>query len=228
MSLPEPRVHTIGAVTHGRYLVCAPGGAGRPLLVGCHGFGETAEQHLDALRRVPGLEDWVVVAVEALHLFYTRTREVVGCWMTFVGREEAIADNTRYVESVVEAVRREHATGPTLVFAGFSQGVAMAYRAAARAGAACRGLVVLGADLPPDVAESGAPLPPILLGRGTQDTWYTRERHEADLRVLTGRTPIETFVFEGGHEWTDEFARAAGAFLARVRAGAPGGGNGER
>jgi predicted esterase len=223
MSHPQPDVRTVEATTHGRYLVSAPEGAGHPLLVGFHGFGESAEQHLDALRRVPGVEQWVVVAAEALHLFYTRSREVVGCWMTYVGREQAIADNTRYVARVVEEVRRAHAPGPALVFAGFSQGVAMAYRAAADAGAACRGLVALGGDVPPDVAESGAPLPRILLGRGTRDTWYTAERHEADLRVLAGRAAVEPFVFEAGHEWTDEFARAAGAFLARVRADAEGG-----
>ena len=107
-----------------------------------------------------------MVSVEALHLFYTRTRDVVGCWMTRVLREEAIEDNLGYVARVLEDVRRDPAAGDGVVFAGFSQGVAMAYRAAARAGATCRGLVALGSDMPPDVAESRAVLPPILLGRG--------------------------------------------------------------
>jgi predicted esterase len=218
MSRPRTGVHTIEAAAHGRYLTVAPAGGGpAPLLVGFHGYGENAEQHLQALGRIPGADGWLVVAVEALHLFYTRSRDVVGCWMTYVGREEAIVDNVRYVARVLEAVRREHTTDAGLVFAGFSQGVAMAYRAAAHAGAACDGLVVLGGDVPPDVAEKGGPLPPILMGRGTGDTWYTRERHEADLKTLAGRTAVEPFVFEGGHEWTDAFVEAAGEFLARVR-----------
>jgi hypothetical protein len=28
---------------------------------------------------------------------------------------------------------------------------------------------------------------------------------------------VDTCVFDGGHEWTDEFAAAAGAFLRRLR-----------
>jgi len=28
---------------------------------------------------------------------------------------------------------------------------------------------------------------------------------------------VETCVFDGGHEWTDDFAAAAGAFLGRIR-----------
>ena len=216
----NPRVHTIEATTHGRYFTAPPEDGGpAPLLVGFHGYGETAEQHLDALRRIPGHERWLVVSVEALHLFYTKTRDVVGCWMTRVLRDEAIEDNTGYVARVLEEVRRDPAAGEGVVFAGFSQGVAMAYRAAVRAGAGCRGVVALAADLPPDVAESRAALPPVLIGRGTTDWWYTREKHEHDLKALEGRARVESLVFEGGHEWTDTFARAAGDFLERIRAG---------
>ena len=93
----------------------------------------------------------------------------------------------------------------------------MAYRAAANFSAT--GLIILAADLPPDI-QPPVRLPPLLLGRGTADSWYTAAKLEADvarLRELT--TSIDTCVFDGGHEWTEEFAQKAGSFLVRIRNG---------
>jgi predicted esterase len=123
------------AAIHGRYLVERPHGPGpHPLLVGFHGYGESAEQHLEQLRLLPGAGSWVRVAVQSLHLFYTKAGAVVGSWMTRQGRELAIADNVAYVAGVVSRVREEFAAGGPLVCVGFSQGASMAYRAAAHAG----------------------------------------------------------------------------------------------
>ena len=49
----EPR--HIATQVHGRYLVEAPAqpGQGCPLLVGFHGYGETAAKHLVELRKIP-------------------------------------------------------------------------------------------------------------------------------------------------------------------------------
>jgi predicted esterase len=132
------------------------------------------------------------------------------------------------VWSVVERVRAERAASTTegrtdgrpLVFAGFSQGVAMAYRAAAAG--ACDGLVVLAGDVPPDVAPRAATLPPILLGRGRADEWYTAQKAAADLDVLrTARADVTEHVFDAGHVWDSAFIAAARAFLKRISAPAP-------
>src|SRR6202047_3940171 len=50
---------TIATPTHGRYLV-EPDRQGKPLglLVGFHGYAETAEAHLARLRAIPGSGDW--------------------------------------------------------------------------------------------------------------------------------------------------------------------------
>ena len=50
--------------------------------------------------------------------------------MTKEDREPAIADNTAYVANVLSAVAEEFGLTRPLIYAGFSQGVAMAYRAA--------------------------------------------------------------------------------------------------
>ncbi|HEX6201281.1 MAG TPA: phospholipase, partial [Thermoanaerobaculia bacterium] len=149
--------------------------------------------------------------------FYTRNGEVVAGWMTRFDRDLAIADNTAYARAVVEALRAELAPAPALVFAGFSQGVAMAYRAAAAM--PCSGVVSLAGDVPPEV--DAADLPPVLAGRGKTDEWYDDAKLAEDLRRLEAAgVPAETCVFDGGHEWTPAFYQAAGRFLERVRSGA--------
>jgi predicted esterase len=209
----------VPAQVHGRYLVEAPEGRGvRALVVGFHGYGELAEQHLEQLRRLPGADEMVLVAVQSLHLFYTKARDVVGSWMTPLGREYAIPDNIAYAAEVVARVRAEFVPQAPLVYVGFSQGVAMAYRAAARVPHPARGLVVLGSDMPPDVADDpSARLPPVLIGRGERDDWFTKERLEADLARLARRdVRVTHLVFDGGHEWTPAFFAAAGEFLRAV------------
>jgi predicted esterase len=166
------------------------------------------------LAQIPGADGWLIVAVQALHRFYEKGGDVVASWMTKEDRELAIADNIAYVGRVLTAVRAEYATRAPLVFAGFSQGVAMAFRAAASQQA--DGLIVIGADVPPDViAGTGVPLPPVLFARGSRDGLYPAEQHEKDLQALEGlRVPVDRLTFEGGHEWTPELLAAAGRALA--------------
>ena len=216
----SPAVHTIETATHGRYLVEPPGAPGAaPLLVGFHGYGEHAERHLAELRRIPGSGRWLRVAVQALHRHYsTDRRHVVGSWMTRQDRELAIADNTAYVRGVVDAVRERYAAGDMLVYCGFSQGVAMAYRAAVRGGHACRGVIALAGDVPPELqSDSAIVWPSVLIGRGRADAWYTQDRMDADLAYLEGAgSTVQSLVFDGEHAWTDAFRRAAGRFLAAL------------
>ncbi|HEY0157509.1 MAG TPA: phospholipase [Thermoanaerobaculia bacterium] len=204
------QIRTIATSVHGRYLY-EERGAER-LLAGFHGYGEDAATHLAELARIPGIERWSVVAIQALHPFYTRAGAVVASWMTSVDRELTIADNIAYVRAVLKALPRPR----TLVFAGFSQGASMAARAAAFA-ARADGLILLGGDVPPDVAEAeGAELPPVLIGRGTADDWYTEEKLKKDLSFLERKTSVTRCVFPGGHEWSDDFRAAAGEFLELV------------
>jgi predicted esterase len=217
MTHTERSLHTIEARTHGRYLVRVPAVPSPwPVLVGFHGYAETAGDHLDALVTIPGSEEWLLVAVQALHPFYTRKERVVASWMTRDDRELAIADNVDYIGRVLDRIRVDHPTRQTLVFSGFSQGGAMAYRAAANYRA--DGLIVLAADVPPDIVERRiVPLPPVLLGRGTKDHWYSEAKEAADREALMGiGARVDVCVFDGGHEWTDMFRAAVTQFLRRV------------
>lgn len=196
--------HSIETVTHGRYLVDAPDGDDPcPVLVGFHGYRENAEIQLGHLRTVIGDRRWIAVSVQALSRFYARGDEdVVASWMTRQDRELVIADNIAYVKAVLAEVRIAHRTTGTIVYAGFSQGSAMAYRAAAFAGAPAAGLIVLAGDVPPDVQPVASSLPAVLIGRGTGDLWYTEDRARADLDVLRrAGARFTEHVFDDGHVW---------------------------
>ena len=202
-------VRNIAATVHGRFLVRQ--GPHERLLVGFHGYGETAEIHMAELEQIPGIERWSAVAVQALHPFYmNRTGKIVASWMTSLDRERAIDDNRAYVRAVIEQLPAPR----QLVFLGFSQGVPMAYRAAA--GSLATGVIALGGDAPPEIHEGRPPMPPVLIGRGTREEWYTAEKLQKDLNFLSTLTTVTTCLYEGGHEWTAEFRAAAGEFLARL------------
>src|ERR1700683_4919215 len=102
------------------------------MLGGFHGYAEAAEAQLERLRAIPESTRWLCVSIQALHRFYQRrTERVVASWMTRQDRETAISYTIAYITTCVDAVAAEWLTLPTVVFAGFSQGVAMAFRAAA-------------------------------------------------------------------------------------------------
>ena len=223
-------VHTIPITSHGRYWVRPAFGHPVGLLVGSHGYAQSAESFASDLEAIPGVERWLVVSVQGLHRFYTRAGAVVASWMTSQDRELMIADNTAYLRQVVARVRTEQAavlgTSAPLVFLGFSQGVAMAFRAAAGHPDDCAGIIALGADVPPDVRAATTSLPPVLLGRGSTEAWYTEERMQSDVAWMRGiGADLTLCEYAGGHEWTNAFREAAGAFLSRVAESRPRGAN---
>lgn len=218
MSEPSTAVRTIEARTHGRFLVRVPRVPPPwPLLVGFHGYAETAGDQMEALQTIPGTDEWLLISVQALHRFYTRKDRVVASWMTRDDRDLAIADNIDYVGRILSCARAEYQTSEALVFAGFSQGAAMAYRAASQHRADA--LIILAGDVPPDIiGQRSTPMPPILIGRGTRDEWYTESKEAADRAALAQiGAEVDICVFEGGHEWSDAFRAAAATRLHAVK-----------
>lgn len=228
---------TIQTSIHGRVLVQAASDALSPrLLVVFHGYAQSADVALMDVSYIPGVaERWRVVAIQALHRFYGKDERVVASWMTRQDRDEAIADNVAYVDRVVaDEIAREspgdRRPGPPddrrpgrpsdrhrIVFLGFSQGAAMAYRAAMLGQHPAAGVVALAGDIPPEVKDSARqrqPCPPVLIGVGVREHWYTPDKVSADAAFLVsqGVTPA-ICRFDGGHEWTDEFRSTVGRWL---------------
>ncbi len=189
-----------------------------PLLVGFHGYGEPVESHLLHLRTIPGTGAWLVVAVQGLHRFYVKPDLVGASWMTRQDRDLAIADNVAYVDRVVAAVRAAGPTSGPVAYLGFSQGASMAFRAALLGAEAAVAVIALGGDVPPELKVPGTRrCPPCLIARGTTDPWYSRAQLESDVaRLRENGAEVQALTYEGGHEWTDAFRRAAGALLRRV------------
>jgi len=215
----EARVEVLPARVHGRYLIREGKPESCGVLVAFHGYGMSAAEMLVEVETIPGIEDWTVVSIQGLNRFYnTRSQEVVASWMTGQDRELAIADNIAFVGDVVARVfETEQIAGP-LAYLGFSQGTAMAYRAAAGVDHPCHGVVALGGDVPPELAGRDlASGPRVLIGRGLSDEWYSEEKLESDLEILRSlgcEADVERF--SGGHEWTDEFRQRCREFLTRL------------
>jgi predicted esterase len=210
---------TVAATIHGRYLVIPPATSGPvPILVGFHGYGEDAESQIERLRASPESKRWLIVSVQALHRFYERrTERVVASWMTRQDRESAIADNIAYVSTCIDKVMSDWPTIPLILYAGFSQGVAMAFRAAANETRAVAGVVAVGGDIPPELTPAALRrVTAAVLARGVSDHWYTKEKQEEDERRLTlSSVSYRSLEFNGGHEWSDEVAAAVSDFLRK-------------
>jgi predicted esterase len=207
----------VQTLTHGRYLVRPPvGRLPAPILVGFHGYAESAEVQIDRLCAIPGSERWCVVSIQGLHRFYqSRTNDVVASWMTRQDRELAMADNVAYVTAVLEAVTAEYQTHPPVVFAGFSQGVAMAFRAAVHAAQRPVAVIAVGGDVPPELGPDALRcISAVLLCRGASDALYSAEQFARDLQRLHEGGVQCSLTFDGAHEWSREVIEAAGRFLA--------------
>jgi len=216
MTPGDPIERTIETTTHGRYVVSPAPGPGAPLLVGFHGYAETADEELRRLRAIPGTDRWTVVSIQGLHQFYRRrTNEVVSSWMTRQNRDHAIGDNMAYVRFVLREIYDSFSLGPTLVTTGFSQGAAMAYRAAAGIERPVASVVICGGDVPPELdAQALGRIPAVLLGRGERDEWYTAEKMASDQdRLRAAGVRVIPLTLDGGHEWTPAFSLACARFL---------------
>lgn len=188
--------------------------AARGVLVGFHGYKENAAIQLERLEGIPGVSAWTLVSVQGLHRFYLgRTEEVVASWMTREDRDTAIADNLAYVAAALEEVPHDETT--PLVYLGFSQGVAMAFRAAVLGRDRASALIAIGGDVPPELlADRAWRFPSVFLARGERDEWFTQSRFDADVAALTARgVPPRSLVYDGAHEWNAAVASAAGEFL---------------
>ena len=210
----SPELLLVETAVHGRVLV-RPGTIGH-LLVGFHGYAETAGDQLSRLEGISSAREWTLASVQGLNRFYRgRTEHVIAGWMTREDREIAIADTIAYVDRVIERVRESFGATGMLVFAGFSQGVAMAYRTAVRGRFAATAVIAVGGDVPPELLEEAGNLfPPTLIVRGAGDEWYTQAKLDADVNELRKRgARVTGIVCDCGHEWTSQVADHTDEFL---------------
>ena len=214
---PAAAVLQVPTLVHGRVLLELPAAAApAALLVGFHGYAQRAEDALEFLRPFAAGQPWAIAAPQALHPFYRKDGTIVAGWMTSLDRELALADNVAYAARAVGELRARLPAVRRLAIVGFSQGVAMAYRAAARCGYAVDAVVALAGDVPPELRQaSWGSRPHVLIGRGSREEWYGEDKLAADRAVLAELgLEHEVCAFEGGHEWGEAFVARARRFLA--------------
>src|SRR5262245_57234481 len=173
----------VPVTTHGRVLIEEGGPGPLRLLIGFHGYAQNAEEMFEMLRGIPVDPSWTRVSVQGLHRFYRgRSQLTVASWMTRQDRETSIGDNVQYVDAAMAAVAGER-TMAQLVLLGFSQGAAMAYRAAVLGARRPDAVIGVCGDIPPELFTDGAPRtwPRVLLARGTRDDYCTAERMQTDV-----------------------------------------------
>lgn len=213
---PAAEIIQVPTVVHGRVLYEAPAEP-TALLVGFHGYAQLGEDALAYLRPLAEGQPWAIAAPQALHPFYRpRDQAVVAGWMTRLDRELALEDNVAYTTRAVAELRARMPTAQRLAIVGFSQGVAMAYRTAARCGERVDAIVALAGDVPPELRNGGwGSRPAVLIGRGDGEQWYTEEKLADDVAALAAlEIPAEVCRFAGGHEWAPAFVERARSFLA--------------
>jgi predicted esterase len=215
---PPVDVHSVPTLTHGRVLVRQPrAAASRGLLVGFHGYMENASSQMTRLTELPDSERWTLASIQGLHRFYRgRSEEVVASWMTREDRDTAIADNLAYVAMALDTI--PHDPAARIVYTGFSQGVAMAFRAAVRGEGRVHAVIAVGGDVPPELLhDSSSAFPRVLLARGQRDEWYTQEKFDADVSALTASgEAVKALAYDGAHEWNTAVSTAVGEYLSSL------------
>lgn len=209
--------HTIAVQAHGRYLVDLPShGSADGVIVACHGYGENAAIQMERLQALPVDLAWLRVSVRGLHRFYrNRANDIGASWMTSEDRDLMIGDNVAYVNAVVEQVLSEHSVGSGLVFAGFSQGVGMAFRAACGSRRPVTAVIAIGGDVPPELTHQHLEgIPRVLYGRGKHDSGYPAHQFTADQsRLQHAGVAVTPQVLDEDHAWSPAFSAVAGEFL---------------
>lgn len=215
--MKKPQIEHFETTINGRYILQIPSGKTPiPLLIGFHGYGETAEKQLEMMNQIPGINSWFCGSIQALHPFYNAKGELGASWMTSQDRELRIKENVHYVNSVISKIKETYPANDILVYHGFSQGTAMACRAAILGDHEPAGVILLGGDIPPEL-NSLDKMRKILIARGKKDRFYNQEKWRADIdRINQLNLDYKLCEFDGGHHGNDEYFKTAGEFLKRI------------
>lgn len=209
-------IHLLQTAVHGRYLFRPSSGtATAPLFAGFHGYGETAEDEMARLVSIAGSSGWSLCSIEALHRFRNAKGASGASWMTSHQRDLRIVENAAYVDAVLdEAMRHCGSSGP-LVLHGFSQGAAMASRAAVLGRHAVCAVMLLGGDIPPELDGLGR-MGLVHFARGSRDPLFAEAAFMRDVsRLADAGVPCRAVTFTGSHGANEEYFRRAGEFLGQ-------------
>lgn len=174
-----------------------------------HGYGQLVPRFVRHFFEIVP-PDTCVVAPEGLSRFYlaspsrdgSHLQRVGATWMTREQREDDIADNIRWLDTVYHDVVRDADVAVGVL--GFSQGVATATRWLAAGRPRVRAFVAwagsLAHDVSPDALASALARGQVSVVRGAHDELMSEAAAQETLTILQRVSPqAERFSFDGGH-----------------------------
>lgn len=188
------------------YVLGEPGPKIRQFWLVCHGYAQLASEFLQDFNILDN-DQTLVVAPEGLNHFYKKGfNGAVGAnWMTRHCREDEIADNAAYLQSLYSRYMAQLPADVRVILLGFSQGTATVCRWIMRYHPAFHDLV-LWAGLPPEDIDY-QPHKPYLEDKnlyllyGSSDPFMTPDRLTQLQEIETqGHIDFAEERFEGGHE----------------------------
>jgi len=177
------------------------------LILALHGYGESADIMMDRLD--PWIDSGFTLACpQALHPIYLPNRKVGHSWMTSYCREEAIVENMKYLEIVIDHLRKDRSFSKLIVL-GYSQGAQMAMRVVRWITG--DHLISLCGELPPELRKAplyGKERQPesLILARGKKDLALSAETMAENRQVWEEwEVPCATLELPGAHHWQEDW-----------------------
>jgi predicted esterase len=187
-----------------------PSAATRQLWLVAHGYGQLAEYFMRYFKSVHALDPTgtVIVAPEGLSRFYINgtSGHVGASWMTTADRLAEIADQTAYLDALLDHLLSNCPSDVRVTVLGFSQGTATVSRwlaAGARRWRPYR-LILWAGDFPKDIEVEAAQQLlhdlPVVLVSGELDGYAGPAKTQAQAEQLRPHgAQITILGFEGNH-----------------------------
>lgn len=173
------------------------------LLIILHGYGQLPRYFIQKFESLPS--DYYIIAPEGFHRFYLKgsSGRVGASWMTKEAREDDIADNNDYLQSVLDHATSLKKFNKTLLL-GFSQGGATAARFYFATTQKIDSLLLWASVFPPDISLNEMEFQHSLLTNnhfilGTNDEYFD-EQAQAKALAFFKSNSFHTHVYNGNHD----------------------------
>lgn len=171
-----------------------------------HGYGQLAEFFVRKFKTVFAPERLFIAPEGTNYNYLEGFQGRVGAnWMTKHERETAIANNHRFLDTLLDSFLEKYQHKPTIHVLGFSQGAATATRWASHWEGKIDTLVLwaggFAVDMNLDVAKEAFSETELILVLGDHDEMISQDiiLKQEDLISELGR-PIQRFIYPGGHD----------------------------
>ena len=169
------------------------------IIFALHGYGQLGQFFYRKFNFLN--DDWGIVIPEGPHRFYLEgsSGRVGASWMTKEWREQDIAENTAYLQQLIEKIRIAHPQA-SLYLLGFSQGGATAARLYQSKPSIFEQLILWASVFPPDLEKpafpEGAKLHFVI---GENDPYFSEESIQSAIQTYEN-IGFEVSCFEGQHD----------------------------